>query len=143
MEFFSGIENPRGRAQYLGGMSVNNVFDFIWQTPIRIIFFYLTPFIWMISTVGDLVGLLDALLLFFLIYYSIKSLYVTAGKQKNLIKGLLIAFIVISIVFSWGTSNYGTAIRHRQKMLVLLIPLASLSLKYSIFVKILNRISIK
>ena len=95
------------------------------QTPVRMIYFFYTPFVWMISTAADIVGLFDALLYIFLSIYAFKGLAYLWCKDKLLFWAIVSILLVFLVVFAWGTSNYGTAIRHRQKIVwFLTIPAA-------------------
>lgn len=112
----------RGRASYLSGFTIHGFGDFVWQMPIRLIFFLLSPFPWMISSKSDLIGVLDAML-----YWGL--LILIMRKHRSLMKAiaqkhLIIMVFAVSIVFALPTSNYGTALRHRAKVVPLLIVLA-------------------
>jgi len=99
------------------------VLDFFWQTPIRIIFFLFTPFIWQVRTSLDLFGFLDA------ISYIIMSMFIISNFKKIFKdrSALLISLFLLGclIVFSLTTSNYGTALRHRAKFAPLMIVLSA------------------
>jgi len=62
----------------------------------------------------------DALLYIFLSIYAFKGLASLRRKDKLLFWGIVLILVVFLVVFAWGTSNYGTAIRHRQKIVWLL-----------------------
>ena len=116
--------SAEGRAAYLQGFSSNNIIITIIQLPIRILYFLYTPFIWMIRKPIDILGFFDALLY---IYITIKIV-----KNRKEIKNnhiylyyILISVIFMIIAFSIGTSNYGTAIRHRAKLIIPLTIIAS------------------
>jgi glycosyltransferase involved in cell wall biosynthesis len=118
-------KTPRGRAMYLEGLNPDNYFDVVWQTPIRVTYFYLAPFPWQIREPLDLVGFADVFLYFILFIFFFKGLFVLMKKNKAAFLSFLFIFIIFSGVFAWGTSNYGTSLRHRQKIVFLLIILAS------------------
>lgn len=117
----------RDRAAYLLGLTPHSFGDLIIQTPIRIIYFLLAPFPWMISSLIDLVGSIDAFLYLIFIIYGVRGLWYLKKVNKPLFCALLLLLIIFVVTFAWGTSNYGTAIRHRQKFVWLLISLASIS----------------
>ncbi len=115
----------RDRAAYLSGFVPRSIGDMLLQTPLRILYFLYTPFIWMVSTPTDIVGFFDALLYIFLSIFALKGLVYLWHKDKLLFWGIVLISVVFLVVFAWGTSNYGTAIRHRQKMVwFLAIPAA-------------------
>ena len=115
-----------GRAAYLAGFSSNNLIITLLRLPVRMIFFLYTPFIWMVSKLIDLLGLLDAIL-----YVAISVLIFKSRKQysqiadSKFIKLFLLSMFFIIALMSIATSNYGTAIRHRAKIAVPLICLVA------------------
>ncbi|HHT47195.1 MAG TPA: hypothetical protein GX004_07920 [Firmicutes bacterium] len=126
-EFFKGkvAVASRSRAAYLVGFSPSSLLDVLWHTPIRILYLLFTPFPWMIKVFGDLFAFAEAFICLFLVWYSVNGFSIVKRKNKAQYIALLLILIVLMIVFSWGTSNYGTAIRHRQKFVSLLIVGAS------------------
>lgn len=115
-----------GRAAYLKGFSSNNIVITIFQIPIRIIYFLYTPFIWMVREVIDLLGLLDAILYIWITFLVLKVYKQRKKKNKKLFEVYLFyAIFAMILMFSIGTSNYGTAIRHRAKLIIPLIVLAT------------------
>ncbi|RXG63418.1 hypothetical protein ES695_17405, partial [Candidatus Atribacteria bacterium 1244-E10-H5-B2] len=63
-----------GGAAYLVGFTPNSILDIIIQSPVRMVYFLLAPFPWMISSPGQILGLIDALLYLVLVFYSIRGL---------------------------------------------------------------------
>lgn len=117
--------SARERAAYLSGLAPTSLLSMLLQTPVRMLYFFFTPFVWMISTPADIVGLFDALLYIFLSIYAFKGLVYLWSKDKLLFWAIVSILLVFLVVFAWGTSNYGTAIRHRQKIVwFLTIPAA-------------------
>jgi len=115
----------RDRAAYLSGLAPTSLLSMLLQTPLRMIYFFYTPFVWMVSTPADIVALFDALLYVFLSIYAVKGLAYLWRKDKVLFWAIVSILLVFLVVFAWGTSNYGTAIRHRQKIVwFLTIPAA-------------------
>ncbi|MEW6066074.1 MAG: glycosyltransferase family 39 protein [Bacillota bacterium] len=121
----------RDRAAYLVGLTPNSIGDLIVQTPIRMAYFLFTPFPWMVSSIIDIMGLVDAFIYIILVFYSIKGLYWLKEKNKVMFIAMILVLIIAIVTFAWGTSNYGTAIRHRQKFAWLLISMASLGIVQS------------
>jgi 4-amino-4-deoxy-L-arabinose transferase-like glycosyltransferase len=126
-EFLGGVAESRasGRTVYLQGMQPTSIGDLITQTPIRIVYFLFSPFPWMIGSFNDLFALLDAFLYFILAIYSYKTLKILKKENKGLAVALFLIIIIFVTTFAWGTSNFGTALRHRHKMVWLLICVAS------------------
>ena len=131
------------RAAYLEGFYPDNFIELFALFPIRFIYFFLAPLPWMVSTPGDLIGLLDSALYFLLIYYSFKSFIKNYNFRTPLFLGIAGSILVASFAFAWVTSNYGTAIRHRHKFAPLLIILASPEIFSGIIRNIIYNISKK
>jgi len=115
------------RSVYLLDYVPSSIWDIIWHTPLRIFFFSMTPFPWQIEIFLDFPVFLDAfifsvaLILFFYSWRFIKP------EQRAFYVGAVLIVLVFLAAFAWGTFNYGTAVRHRQKIVWLLFSYASLS----------------
>lgn len=115
-------ERRSGRAAYLVGLSAENSIDVIWQTPVRAFYFLLTPFPWMITSAWDIIGIIDALLYFILIWGIYKSWPLIKANPARMALFVMLAATVVA--FAWGVTNYGTAMRHRAKLVVLIVALS-------------------
>lgn len=116
----------RGRAQYLSNLQMTSWVGTIWQTPIRTVYFLFTPFPWMVDSPVDAIGLLDALLYLWLFWNAIRSMRALRNHGRSELFWILVLILGVGTgVFATGTSNYGTAIRHRAKFSWLLGTLAA------------------
>nr|WP_251137422.1 phospholipid carrier-dependent glycosyltransferase [Exiguobacterium sp. s150] len=116
-----------GRTGYLQNLQPDSVVDLIIQTPVRITYFLLTPFPWQLKSINDLYGfILDVLPMYVFLFFSFKYLKYIRINNCKLYIAISIILLVIILPFAWGTSNYGTALRHRQKVVWLFISLASI-----------------
>lgn len=111
-----------GRATYLQGLVATTAADVVIQTPIRLIYFVLAPFPWMISSVWDSVGLIDAFFYLLILLGIYKSWPLLKRDPLKII--LLLMLLAMAITFAWGVTNYGTGMRHRAKIVGLAICLA-------------------
>ena len=135
--------SARDRAAYLKGFTPDSYLDLIWHTPIRVVYLFLAPFPWMVEIAGDLFGLLDSFLYFILFVYGIKSILILRRYNKPVIYAMVLVVIMFSLVFAWGPSNYGTALRHRQKIVWLLIAISSHGLLRSSLIRTIIPVKIK
>jgi 4-amino-4-deoxy-L-arabinose transferase-like glycosyltransferase len=136
--FFTDIDPERmervaesrstGRTAYLEGMKTENTFDAVWQTPVRVAYFYLAPFPWEVESWKDVGGVFDISLYILLFFFSVSTLRKLKKEDRALFIAIILIILAFSVVFAWGTSNYGTAFRHRAKIVFLLIVTASYSL---------------
>jgi 4-amino-4-deoxy-L-arabinose transferase-like glycosyltransferase len=104
-------------------------------TPIRLVNFLCGPIYF--SSVVDILISLDSVVyifLFFLIMKNINKVF----RNSNLIY-LIIIFLPIIVIYSWGINNYGTAVRHKTKFLPIIIIISSPYL-YILYTKIINKI---
>jgi hypothetical protein len=104
----------RSRAAYLEEAPISSPTSLILQLPVRVIYFLFTPFPWMVRTISDVIGFFDACIFFALcvgIWRSRAHLMVRPGAI-----GILLVLAGLLAIFSIGTSNYGTSIRHKTKL---------------------------
>ncbi len=113
----------RDRAAYLEGLYPESYTDIVLQTPVRIVYFFFSPM--RVEQRQDIFGAFDAFLYFSLFILSFLVLLKLWKKNKETCLAFLFTLAIFAIVFSWGVSNYGTAIRHRQKIVFLLIIFSS------------------
>ena len=112
-----------GRTGYLPDLVIRSPTDFFWQVPLRLVYLILTPFPWMVSNTKDIIGLIDVGIYAGFILLIIKNS--NRLKRSNVAGSVLIFCLGIACVFALGTSNYGTAMRHRSKVAPLLIVLSA------------------
>lgn len=108
-------KSARDRTAYLSDVEGTSYLKLVAQTPLRIGYFLLKPFPWDIQIFLDLIGFVDATIFLFLcyiIYKRIRRKSIERNEYMILVLGLL-----ITITLAAATSNYGTAVRHRAKVL--------------------------
>lgn len=113
----------RDRAAYLEDLQTRNFIDLLWQTPIRVVYFLFSPFLFNCRSFLDLVGLLDAMAIAVLavgILLGFKSMV-----RRDLGSYVLLFVIAGVLVFAITVSNYGTAVRHRAKFVPLMLALSA------------------
>ena len=106
---------PTARASYLKSMPMTGILSIIWQLPIRMFFFLFSPFPWMVSSPMDIIALADVAIVlycFILLGNNFRKIGAVAFDVKTV---LALVFPVV-VLYSLGTSNYGTAMRHRGKI---------------------------
>lgn len=113
----------RGGAGYLVGLPTTGPLDVVWQTPIRMVYFLYAPFPWNISAPNHLLGLIDAA------GYMVLSWLLWRNRDRwwhrTELRAIFIIFMVMVLVFAWGTSNFGTGMRHRAKFFGILLVMAA------------------
>jgi len=141
-ERISSFQNvaARGRTEYLVGKTINSPVSLLIWLPIRIIYFLFMPFPWFWHNLLDILGGVDAVLYFWIIFYSFRGLFQKKSKFFNYTTLWIIVLTagIGILIFSIGTSNYGTALRHRAKFSFLLAILAAFPLSLYRFKNIKN-----
>jgi len=101
-------------ASYAVNLDSSSVISFI-LSFFEIYFYYLfTPFLWEVSNFYDVYAFVESIIRMILIYCSVKLWYGTHDERRTYLTLMLLIFISISFLWSVGTTNYGTAIRHRM-----------------------------
>ena len=102
---------------YLTGMSASGPIDLLWQLPVRSVFLLLTPFPWQIGSFGHLIVAFDALFWWAIIWIFLRNVGNIWSNPSGRILFLCLLFVLFA--FAFGTSNFGTAVRHRAKFIIL------------------------
>jgi len=107
----------RGNAAFSALVHTGNEYlDLIINTPIRLMYLVLSPLPWYWRGPWDVIAFSLSTLFYILFYYTmIRALKNPDIKDKQLIIALLIVSIITSFVLGWGISNFGSAMRHRDK----------------------------
>lgn len=116
---------PQGRTAYPGYLRINTPVDLVLRGPIRVLYFLFSPFPWTIRSPLDVVGLLDSIIYAYMILVILRMWpYI---RRESAVRLLMLIFVGMLIVFALSVSNTGTAIRHRAKLVVILIMIAGAS----------------
>ena len=117
-----------GTTDYISAPSSN--IGVILQTPIRFVFYLISPLPWQVNSVGTVIAMILDGTVRWLLCYRIIKLIILAKKNllkdprnKSLIYTAMIIIGCTTLIFSWGTNNYGTAMRHRTSLYALEIML--------------------
>lgn len=110
----------RGGSVYLQRLEVNSLTTFILYSPLKMIYFLISPVPHMWRGIRDIITFVFSSLVF-LISIILAITNKDKIKKNPLLIGLFISLVVTALFFGTGVSNAGTAMRHRQKILPLLI----------------------
>ncbi|PFA18428.1 hypothetical protein CN373_19250 [Bacillus cereus] len=123
-----------GNTAYISG-TADSLPELIVQMPYRVIMFALSPLPWQINGAPTFIAwLIDGLprIVLLMGIWGWARRYRPKNKYEQIIKWTLISIIILTyIIHAGGTANYGTAMRHRAKIL----PLEVLLLVWGMFLK--------
>jgi hypothetical protein len=103
---------PDSRANYGIMLDTSSLGSLIKTTALVYIYYLFAPFPWQITNWLDVYAFVESLLRFILILLSIISWYRSEGLQRSIWGLLLIIYFSMTLLWSTGTVNYGTSIRH-------------------------------
>jgi ABC-type transport system involved in multi-copper enzyme maturation permease subunit len=81
------------------------------------LFFMFSPVPWNWRSVTDAIAFLFSSLFYGYVFFTAAP-YVFTRKQRPTISGLFLIALLVLMMFGWGVSNSGTALRHRDKMVI-------------------------
>jgi hypothetical protein len=105
-------KSPDARANYGIMLDTSSLGSLIKTTSLAYIYYLFAPFPWQITNWFDVYAFAESLLRFILILFSIISWYRAEGLQRSIWGLLLIIYFSMTLLWSAGTVNYGTSIRH-------------------------------
>lgn len=128
---FSNVDNIDTLLKRVDGAAVNTTYigspasisQLIMQIPIRFIYYLTSPLPWQVKSGGGLIAmLLDATVRWVVAFRTIKLLFDQKMRQfitsddMVVLRACVIILVFTTLIFSWGTNNYGTAMRHRTSL---------------------------
>ena len=118
LEILDAIERhrtytPIGRASYGIPFDTSSFIAIIYSSFLIYLNYLFAPFIWQVSTLPDIYAYLESVAHIILVYYSIKLWRLEKGQTHQLLGMMLFLFFILSLMFAFGTTNYGTGMRHK------------------------------
>lgn len=120
-----------GTASYPSWLIINNVNELPLKGIIKLFYFMYSPFIWDLKSFYQIFGVLDSLLYLLLSIYLIRNWH--AIWENPVTRVIVLMFISYIIVYGISVGNFGTAIRHRSKFVIILIVLVAPKIHKFIF----------
>ena len=115
-----GAENE-GRAQYMGQKEIKGVMDLVLHSPRIVLSYLFEPMPWRNLNALDFGVFIENVLRAWLIWSALKGLKKLPSREKNSVVFIFINYLVIEIIWSMGTINWGTALRHHIPSFGLLV----------------------
>jgi len=116
----------RGGSSYYGGTTTESWGQAFRQLPGRVTLFMVSPLPWTVRSASQVAGLIDGLIwgaMLVLLLKQHRAIWRHPGARI-----LLLFALVGVVVYALGTTNAGTALRHRTKLIPAILPLAALAL---------------
>lgn len=125
----SGTYATGGSAYSVSIVDDSSVVGLIVNSPIRVFYFIASPLPWSWRGITDIIAFVGSGLFYTVsLYLGIKTVSNKNSKNRNLIIAMLIIALCSAVIYSWGVSNAGTALRHRDKFIANFILLLVLCL---------------
>ena len=120
---FDLLSKKRGGSSYLTNLKITNYFDMLLFAPIKVLYFWISPVPWEFRGVIDIISFLfDSIAYIYFISFIYKNRKIKINKVDKVICIIIIlGFLFSSTMFAFGTFNSGTALRHRNKLLILCV----------------------
>lgn len=108
-----------GGSDYLTNLPVDNLGGALLFSPLKMVYFVLSPMPWDWRGFQDFLAfLIDSIIYLLLCWGIIKNV---KNKYAKLRTGLIISLLSVVFIFGIGVTNAGTAMRHRAKILPLFV----------------------
>lgn len=111
-----------GGSDYPAAIRAESIVAAPWVLPGRIVYLLYSPFPWDIRAPSHLLGLIPSALFFYVTFSAWKGRREIVRRPELLL--ILMIVIMLTIIFAVGTSNIGTAMRHKAKFVHALVLLA-------------------
>ena len=119
-----GAVSAEGRATYKTADGLTTMVDLFLFLPYGVIQYLFEPYPWHVSTLSDLLLMIENLLRGWLILTAYKTFQNISEQRRPLFVFLALSYLAMEITWSVGTVNWGTAVRHHIPSMGILLLLA-------------------
>jgi len=116
-----GTQLSIGRANYASFIDTEGPLGLVMFIPTNLFQYLFEPMPWRISSIFDIVLTFENLFRGFLIFFSLKGLLITDVISRRPLLFIFLAYLIIETIWSFGTTNWGTASRHHVPGIGLLL----------------------
>lgn len=122
LKYASGyrLSSPDARTTYKGVLDTSNIFTILISSTLLFLKYMFFPLPWMISSVIDLISIFENITRLLIIVYIIKS-----KITSKILISLFLFYLLLELLWSIGTSNWGTASRHHIVSMPILLVIFS------------------
>ncbi len=126
-------------ANYYVKVDTSSPLTFISSGSLAFIYYLFAPFPWEVRRVIDIYAAVESILRLILLFFIAQLWWKSKGERRRRYSYLLICYLSLEFLWSLGTANWGTALRHHIVASGILALLGSPSLAYSLQ-RVLNRL---
>lgn len=119
--FQQGGLNAEGRTNYKDSVEINGVFGLIVFVPVSIFQYLFEPMPWKISALFDVAVLMENCLRAWLLWQVVRGLRKTPSESRRILLFLFVLYMILETIWSLGTINWGTAMRHHLPSMGMLV----------------------
>tara|TARA_B100000686_G_scaffold324428_1_gene380102 strand:- start:5053 stop:6333 length:1281 start_codon:yes stop_codon:yes gene_type:complete len=112
------------RTQFIYNIEINGIFDFFLFMPKHLLQYLFEPMPWRVEAPLDFMVLIENLFRAVLIFKILAGLFFNSLENRKILAFIFFSYLAIEAVWSSGTVNWGTAIRHHIPGMGLLIAAA-------------------
>jgi len=122
----------QGGSAYLTWINPDSTTQALLFSPLKMFYFLFSPIPLDWRGIGDIFGFcLDSSIHFFLFFIIISGMkYIKYKRDNTLVKFFVISALITAFIYAYGVSTAGTAMRHRTKIVPVLIVAAAISYSY-------------
>lgn len=113
-----------GRATYKDSVEINGVAGLLIFVPVSLFQYLFEPMPWRISAGSDVIAVFENILRGWLLWKALVSLRNLLGQRQRAVLFVFVSYLLIEVVWSLGTINWGTALRHHIPGMGLLLAAA-------------------
>src|SRR5699024_747145 len=127
-DIINAANSRGGESKYLTSLQISTWWQILLYSPVYMMYFLISPLPWDWRGFNDILTFcIDSVLYLYLLYIGIKNIgnIKTMRNNKYIIFNIGISILITVFIFGIGVSNAGTAMRHRQKILPVLIILST------------------
>lgn len=107
---------------YLQGLQYTSIVDIVWQAPIRLVYFLISPMPWDWRNIKDIGAFcFDSMVHMIGVVYLLRNFSAVSGRTRVFVKVVFLMYLFAALTFGAGTFDSGTAMRHRAKITSMII----------------------
>jgi hypothetical protein len=108
----NSVRSQGARTNYMEAVDISGLSGMFLHIFGGLVQYLFEPYPWKITSASDIVVLLENVLRGWLIWRMGVNFMKASGSQRNLSMFLILAYLMIETMWSLGTTNWGTAVRH-------------------------------